>query len=132
MPTLSNASLSVNTNRPLDQATVRVGCDIEFTEVEVNAMNILNLRYTLRCKILNKELLDEDNVASFHHLSYPRTEGAARRFERAVFEKTERMEFLHDRLIGKDKLVAELRLKNEETAAEDVLRTDTIAIELAA
>ena len=34
MPTISNAALTISTNRAQDQATVRVTCDIEFTQVE--------------------------------------------------------------------------------------------------
>jgi hypothetical protein len=59
-------------------------------------------------------------------------DGAARRYEHALFEETVATEFLHDRLLGKDKLVAELKLKNRETGTTDVLRTDTIAVDLVA
>jgi hypothetical protein len=68
-------------------------------------MNILALRYTLHCRILNKELLDEDNVAEFDQLTFPRVDGNAHRYEHAEFERREPMEFLHDRLLGKDQLV---------------------------
>jgi hypothetical protein len=132
MPKLSNAMLSVNTDKSHDRATVRVTCDIEFSEVEVNAMNILGLRYALHCTIMNKELLDEDAVTKFHHVKFPRVAGAAYRYEHAEFETTEPMEMLHDRLLGKDQLLAELKLKNEETGTEDVLRTDTIGVDLVA
>ncbi len=53
MATISNPTLTVNTNRPSDQASVVVSCDIQFTEVEVNAMNMLGLQYTLHCQVLN-------------------------------------------------------------------------------
>ena len=42
------------------------------------------------------------------------------------------MDNLHERLIGKDKLLAKLTLKNEETGAEDVRRTEVIAVDVAA
>jgi len=42
------------------------------------------------------------------------------------------MESLHERLIGKDKLVAKLTLTNDETRAEVTARTDTISVDLAA
>src|SRR5262249_52647954 len=49
MASINNHGLTVTTNRPDDRASVIVSCDIEFTEVEVNAMNLLGLRHTLTC-----------------------------------------------------------------------------------
>jgi len=49
-----------------------------------------------------------------------------------LFETTVDMDSLHERVLGKDNLVAELRLKNQETGTEDVARTDEIAVDLAA
>jgi hypothetical protein len=54
MATITSSELTVTTNRPDDRASVVVSCDVEFTEVEVNAMNMLGLRYTLTCQVLNK------------------------------------------------------------------------------
>ncbi len=132
MATIRNAALTVTTDRPQDQATVIVSCDVQFTEVEVNAMNLLGLRYTLHCQILNKEMLDEDSVLSYHHQSFPRVAGDGRRYERAVFESSVPVEILHDRMIGKDKLLARLKLKNEETGAETEERTEVVEVDLAA
>ena len=42
------------------------------------------------------------------------------------------MDNLHERLVGKDKLVAQLKLKNEETGGEGVQRTEVIPVDLAA
>lgn len=120
------------TDRPQDQATLVVACDVHFTDVEVNAMNILGLRSTLRCEVINnKELIDEYPVASFRHQSFPRVQGDAREYEHAVFETSLPMGNLHERLIGKDKLVAQLKLKNEETGEQEVKRTEIIAVDLA-
>ena len=132
MPTIKNAALSVSTDRPLQQATVVVRCDIEFTEVEVNAMDILALRYTLDCQVLNKYLLTDDPVVTYRNHSYPRYGHAARRYEHAVFETTVPMFDLNERLFGKDTLVAELRLRNDETGQEVVERTEEIKVDLAA
>ena len=132
MPTISNAALTINTNKPQDQATVRVSCDIEFTQVEVNAMNMLGLQYTLHCHVYNHEVFDDDRVVSYHHVDFPRVAGEAQRYEHANFDSTVPMEYLHERMIGKDQLVARLKLKNEETGVEDTLDTDTIAVDLAA
>ena len=65
MPTIQNAELAITTDRPRQRATVIVKCDVNFTEVEVNAMDMLGLRYTLGCQVLNKYLLDEDPVITF-------------------------------------------------------------------
>ena len=72
MASISNAELMITTDRPQDRATIVVSCDVQFTEVEVNAMNLLGLEYTLHCQVLNKEVLDEDPVVSFHHTTFPR------------------------------------------------------------
>ena len=132
MPAIKNAALSVTTDRPQNRATVVVSADIEFTDVEVNAMDVLGLRYSLECRVLNKHLIDDDPMLTFHAHSYPRELYGARRYEQALFETTVDMDSLHERVLGKDNLVAELRLKNQETGTEDVARTDEIAVDLAA
>ena len=132
MPTIKNPQLSITTDRPQNTATVEVSADIEFTEVEVNAMDLLGLRYTLDCQVLNKYLIDDDAVLTFRPHSYPREQLGARRYEHAFFETSVPMDTLHERLLGKDNLVAELRLKNDETHDEYVVRTDEIAVDLAA
>ena len=132
MATITNAELTITTDRPQDRANVVVSCDVQFTEVEVNAMNMLGLQYTLHCKILNKEMLDEDPVESFHHQTFPRIPGGAMRYEHVVFDSSTAMSNLHESVFGKDKLVAELKLKNEETGATVVQRTEVIAADLAA
>jgi hypothetical protein len=132
IPSITNAELTIATNRPQDSAEVVVSCDLQFTEVEVNAMNTLGLQYTLHCRVLNKETLDEDAVETYHHQRFPRISGGATRHEHPVFDSSASMTRLHERLFGKDKLVAELKLKNEETGAEAVQRTEVIAVDLAA
>jgi hypothetical protein len=132
MPTIKHADLAVNTDRPEDRATVIVSCDVEFTDVEVNAMNVLGLRYRLDCRVLNKHLLDEDPVVTFHHHSYPRHASQGRTYEHAVFDTNVSMAIMNEHLFAKDTLVAELTLKNEETGEQVVERTEEIKIDLAA
>jgi hypothetical protein len=132
MATINNPDLTVTTNHPSDHASVIVSCDIEFTEVEVNAMNLLGLEYTLTCQVLNKDLLDEDPVITYRQISFPRVPGDGRRYEHVVFDSYEWMDALHERLIGKDKLLAKLTLTNQETHADISVRTETIAVDLAA
>jgi hypothetical protein len=132
MPSINNAELIISTDRPSDRASVVVSCDVEFTEVEVNAMDVLGLRYTLTCRVLNQYLLDEDPVVTYGARHYPRRDEMARRYEHAVFEAHVDMVSMHERLFGKDKLVAELTLRNDETGAENVARTNETVVDLAA
>jgi hypothetical protein len=131
MPTISNAQLNVITHRPEDQASVSVTCDIAFTEVEVNAMNLLGLQYTLQCRVINKDVLDDYPVVTYPDITFPRGAVQAERYDRAIFADATPMNNLHERLIGKDKLVAELKLKNTETGEEVTLRTEIVDVDLA-
>jgi len=70
-------------------------------------------------------------MLTFRPHSYPCEQVGARRYEHALFETSVPMDSLHERLVGKDNLVAELRLKNDETHDEYVARTDAIAVDLA-
>ena len=132
MPTIKNAELIVSTERPADLANVFVNCDVEFTEVEVNAMDLLGLRYTLSCRVMNDYLIDDDQMLTFHPRQYPRNDEMARRYEHAVFEMQVTMDSLHERIFGKDMLAAQLTLRNEETGSEQTARTEEIAVDLAA
>ena len=132
MASINNPELTVTTNHPDERASVIVSCDIKFTDVEVNEMNLLGLQYTLTCQVLNKELLDEDPVVTYRAQHFPVVRGDARNYEHVVFDTHELMDSLHERLIGKDKLVAKLTLTNDETKAEVTARTETISVDLAA
>jgi len=132
MASINNPELTVTTNRPVDRANVLVSCDIGFSDVEVNPMNMLGLQYTLTCQVLNKEWLDEEPVITYRQMVFPRLPREAQRNEHVVFDTYEGMDSLHDRLIGKDKLVAKLTISNEETHETASARTETIAVDLAA
>ena len=132
MATINNPELTVTTNRPVDRAAVIVSCDVEFTDVEVNAMNVLGLEYILTCQVLNKDLLDEDPVITYRQQTFPRLPGEGHRHEHVVFDSFEDMDALHERLIGKDKLVAKFTLTNQETHADVSARTEDVAVDLAA
>jgi len=49
-----------------------------------------------------------------------------------VFDTNVPMTDLNERLFGKDTLVAELTLKNEETGEQVVERTEEVSVDLAA
>jgi len=95
------------------------------------AMNLLGLQYTLTCEVFNKELLDDDLVITYGAQQFPTETGAAHRSEHVVFDTAEYMDTLHERPIGKDKLVAKLTLTNEETHAGVTAQTEVIAVDLA-
>src|SRR5262245_14694924 len=132
MPSIVNPALSVTTNLPDNHANVQVTCDVQFTEVEVNAMNLLGLTYTLSCDVLNEDMLDENDVLTFEPERFPRVPRAGRYYEPAQFHAYTPIEPLHERLIGKDKLYARLTLRNDETNDSVVERTDQLAVDLAA
>jgi len=132
MASINSPELTVTTNPPDDRASVIVSCDIEFTDVEVHAMNLLGLQYTLTCQVLNKAMLDENPVVTYRAQRFPIVPGDARSYEHVVFDTHEWVDSLHERLIGKDKLVAKLTLTNDETKADVTARTETISVDLAA
>src|SRR4051812_21735913 len=118
MPTIENAELIISTERPGDRANVIVSCDVEFTEVEVNAMDLLGLKYTLTCQVINDYLIYDDQILTFHPRQYPRKDEMARHPEPVMFEIQVTMDSLHERIFGKDKLAAQLTLRNDETGSE--------------
>jgi hypothetical protein len=56
MASISNAQLAITTDPLHERASISVSCDVEFTNVEVNAMNLLGLRSRLECQLVNKDL----------------------------------------------------------------------------
>src|SRR5215467_12980240 len=114
MAAVNNPALTVTTNRTLGRAAVIVTCDVDFTDFEVNEMNMLGLAYSLTCEVMNKELIDEDLVITYPVRRFPVVPGDADRHVHVVFDTHEWMDTLHERLIGKDKLVGKITLTNEE------------------
>ena len=127
---INHAELSVAISRPEDRASVIVSCDIEFTEAEVHAMNTAGLYYTLSCEVINKDPLTDNPVVTYGQQRLPREQ--ASQHEHVVFDANVRMGDLHERLIGRDRLRANLTLKNEETDATITRRTEVVAVDLAA
>jgi hypothetical protein len=109
-----------------------VSCDLEFTEFEVNAMNMLGLRYTLRCRVVNKDLWYETTSLILEDVEFPRVPGAATASEEVVFEVVAPFEELREHMFTRDELLAELTLVNNETGAEKVARSETQTVDLAA
>jgi hypothetical protein len=132
MPTIRQPILSVAPHDDLTRATVRVRCNVAFTDFEVNAMNRLGLRYTLRCRVLNHDLWYETTSLVLDDVELPRVTGAATGAEEVVFEKIESMGSLREHVFTRDQLLAELTLVNQETGEEQVVRGETLTVDLAA
>jgi hypothetical protein len=131
MASIHDVELTVNTNRPEDEATITVTCNVEFTEFEVNAMTLLGLRYTLRCQLLDMDMLYAPTVAMFVQQHFPRVvRDTVNRREHVVFETHTPMHDLHVYVFGKDTLLAEVTLTNEETGAEVAARSRALALDL--
>ncbi len=127
MPAITNVVLTVSTDTALDRATVVVNCDVEFTQVAVNAMSILGLQYEFSCRVLDRDGLDDYPVVTFHTHVFPTVPGAALTNEHALFDTVAVLTDLHEHVFGKDQLVAELTLTNTETGTQTVRRGGVIA-----
>ena len=132
MGRIKNVGLAVKTDRPGDRANILVSCDLEFTDFEVNSMNMLGLQCTLDCRILNKHLLGEIPVVTFRQRVFPRPPKRASRYAHAAFEKFVPMGEMNEHVFGKDSLVAEVTLRNEATGVADVRRSEAVAVYLVA
>jgi hypothetical protein len=78
------------------------------------------------------DMLYPDSVVAFDRQEFPRVPGGANTPELATFETDAAMSDVHWYVFGKDTLVAQLTLKNEETGAEAVKHNDVIRVDLAA
>ena len=56
MATILNPRLAVSTDRLHDRASISVSCDVDFTEVELSAIQLLGLSYHVQCQLLDKDL----------------------------------------------------------------------------
>jgi hypothetical protein len=71
-------------------------------------------------------------VVTFLHQDFPRPAAGVERREQTTFEAVAVMSDLREHDFGKDKLVAELKLQNQETGEWVVGRSPVVAIDLAA
>ena len=135
MPRIDDVELTIVPDRIQNRANVAVTCRVEFSEFEVNAMNMLGLRYKLDCRVLEEDIYvlpKQDPVVTFPHQDFPRPNGGVERYEPAKFEAVVALSDLREHDFGKDKLLAELKLQNEETGEWVVARSQIVAIDLAA
>src|SRR6266849_319358 len=119
MATINNPRLTISTDPLHGRANVSVSCDVDFTDVEVNAMNLLGLRYRLECQLLNKDAWQLKSVAILDEWVFPRvTQLSVSKHEHAIFNTDRATDDLRRHLISQDKLEAELKLRNEDTGDE--------------
>ena len=77
--------LKITTDPAQDRATVTVRCDAEFMEFEVNAMNLLEVRYSLHCELLDVDIFYEPAAVLFQGLEFPRAGRRETMHEHAEF-----------------------------------------------
>lgn len=103
---------------------------MDFSQFEVNEMNILGLRYEVQCRVVDKGVVDEP-ATEFSSIVLPQGTGEAVPHHHVSFRTLESMSVLHGPpWIGKDQLVAEVTLRSVETGDEKTAESDVIAIDL--
>jgi hypothetical protein len=132
MATINNTQLAVSTEPLNNRASISVTCDVEFTEVEVNAMNLLGLHYSLQCQIFDKDLWSRTPVAVLDEWTFPSLlETKVSKTEHVELNTDRPMSDLHTHLLTNDDLQAEVTLRNQETGdVEAASRTDYISVDL--
>jgi hypothetical protein len=128
---VSTPKLTIATDRPIEKAALTVECDVDFTQFEVNEMNILGLQYEVQCRVVDRDVLDDQPVKEFDPISLPRIAGNATAHDHIVFTTLDSMDDLHGpRLAGKDRLVAEVTLRNQETDEAKTAKSDLVPVDL--
>ena len=131
MATIVNPRLAVSADRLHERASISVSCDVDFTDVELNAMQLLRLRYHVQCELVDKDLWDVKPVAIFDDWTLPRTtEMTVSKHEHVVFNTDRPMTDLHTHFLSNDQLQATVTLRDDETGEEVVARTDFVAVDL--
>jgi len=131
MASIRNPELTIGVLDSEDRAGVSVTCDLEFTEFEVKAMNLLGLRYSLHCRLFNKDLWDVEPVASFDDQTIPgATEVMLPALRHVVFDMVRPASELHTHVFSRDQLEAELTLENAETGEQTITHTALVPIDL--
>ncbi len=133
MASINNLSFAIDADHLHDRVSISVSCDKAFTDVEVNAINMLGLRYRLQCLIFSKDLWEREPVAILDDWTFPSPmERTVSSREHVEFNPDRPMSDLHTHFLSKDKLQAEVQLVNEETGDAVVSRNDYVAVDLTA
>jgi hypothetical protein len=78
------------------------------------------------------DMLYEPAEVPFHKVEFPPIGRTARTQERVELQAEAAMHVLHRFVFGKDSLVAELTLRNQETGEETIERSSVLRVNLAA
>jgi hypothetical protein len=132
MAAIIDPQLSIQVDKAAAVANVKVTCGLEFTDFEVRSMNLLGIRYTLECHLLNMEMLYPETVINFVPQQFPRVRDGASAYEQPAFEALAPTKELHLYIFGKDSVLAELRLTNDDMGTVSVKRTPVMLVDLAA
>jgi hypothetical protein len=100
---------------------------VDLTNFELNAMRLLDLRYTLECRVLNRDLQYEQTVLVYDSQSVPADVPAAH----MVFQAATAMSDLHQHVFTRDQLIAEFTLTNSETGSQEIVRSEVLTADLA-
>jgi hypothetical protein len=123
-----NTQLTIATDPKQNAAAVTASCDVDLTNFERNAMQLLGLRYTLECRVLNRDLQYEQTVLAYDEQALPADLPVAH----MVFEAVTPTSDLHLHLFTRDELIAEFTLTNGETGSQEVVRSAVLSADLAA
>ena len=127
MANVFNPQLTISTDAEHDSASVTATCGVELTEFERNAMKLLDLKYTLECRVLNKDLQYEATVLEYDSQSVPSDLPQVH----MTFTATTTMSGLHNHVFTRDELIAEFTLTNGETGSQETVRSATLTADLA-
>jgi len=130
MATIDDPRLSIATDPLLNQATVTAKCEVHFTEFEVRSMQLLGLRYTLECRVLNKDLQWQDTVLQYDTVELPGDTSSIQTIEPVTFETVAVMSNLHEHVVTDDQFIAEFTLTDQETHATQVERAPILTVAL--
>jgi hypothetical protein len=130
LASIDHARLQVFTSALENQATVVASCDVEFSDFEVNAINALGLRYSIDCRVLNKDLQFEDTVVRYKRKDLPLDAQRVANSQHVVFDTVTVMSDLHEHVFTRDQLVAEFTLTDQETKAAQVERSAVVTVDL--
>ena len=122
--------LTVTTDPLLNQARVTASCDVRLTDFEVHAAMLLGLRFTLECRVLNRDIQWVDTVLRYDPVELPRDGSSASAIQPITFERVSTMSDLHEHLFTRDELIAEFTLTNQETGTAQVNRTEVLTVAL--
>jgi hypothetical protein len=131
MPTLDNFQLSAETSPELNRATIVAACDVEISDFELFASQASPLRYSVDCRVLNKDLQYEDTVMTYPRQTLPREGCPSGATQHLVFEAVGvMMSDLHRHVFTRDELIAEFTLNDADGGVQQTYRSQALRVSL--